>query len=213
MFFSLEAKRIDELGGGLQSKSVSVTPIEITNRTGDVIFLRSNFDTEVLSLPFEISPGVVIPVGEYSFDNHGIEWRAAGYRRWSGRIAYVDGSFYGGDQARVFGSIAWQPSPRFRTNIGYNITEVELPQGSFTTRVISTGMDIVFSSTLSWVNLIQYDNVSETMGVNMRLHWIPEAGKEIFFVINHSLEDFDRDNSFHSTFSDATAKVSYTFRF
>jgi hypothetical protein len=213
MFFSLEAKRIDELGGGLQSKSVSVTPLEITNRTGDVIFLRSNFDTEVLRQPFEIWPGVVIPVGEYSFDNHGIEWRAAGYRRWSGRIAYVDGSFYGGDQTRVFGSIAWQPSPRFRANIGYNITDVELPQGDFTTRLISTGMDIVFSSTLSWVNLIQYDNVSETMGVNMRLHWIPVAGKEVFFVINHSLEDFDRDNSFHSAFSDVTAKVSYTFRF
>jgi hypothetical protein len=63
------------------------------------------------------------------------------------------------------------------------------------------------------VNLIQYDNVSETAGINMRLHWIPEAGRELFFVINHNAEDFDRDNKFHSTFSDVTAKVNYTFRF
>jgi len=47
----------------------------------------------------------------------------------------------------------------------------------------------------------------------MRLHWIPEAGKEVYFVINHTLEDFDRDNSFDSLFADATAKISYTFRF
>jgi hypothetical protein len=213
MFFSLEAQRIEEIDGGLQTKRISLTPFQLTNRTRDVVFWRSNFDTEVLAQPFEISPGVVIPVGEYSFENHGIEWQAAAHRRWSGRIAYVDGSFYTGDQTRVFGNVTWAPSPRFRGNIGYNITDVELPEGKFTTRLITTGVDVVFSSTLSWVNLIQYDNVSETMGVNMRLHWIPEAGKELFFVINHTLEDFDRDNRFHTSFSDATAKVSYTFRF
>ena len=213
MFFSIEAQRFEEIGGGLQSKRLSVTPLELTTRKGDVLFSRSNFNTEVLITPFEISPNVVIPPGYYTFENHGVEVRGAGFRKWTGRIAYVDGSFYGGDQTRVFGNVTWQPSPKFRTNLGYNITEVTLPQGNFTTRLISAGVDWVFSSTLSWVNLIQYDNVSETAGINMRLHWIPEAGREIFFVINHTLEDFDRSNRFHSTFSDAAVKLSYTLRF
>jgi hypothetical protein len=47
----------------------------------------------------------------------------------------------------------------------------------------------------------------------MRLHWIPEASREVFFVINHNLEDFDRDNSFHSATSDMVVKLNYTFRF
>jgi hypothetical protein len=175
--------------------------------------MRSNWSREVLTQPFEIYPGVVIPPGDYDFDNHGIEFGAAGHRKFTGRIAFTDGSFYGGDQTRIFGNATWQPSPKFRTSIGYNITEVELPQGEFTTRLITTGIDWVFSSTLSWVNLIQYDNVSETAGVNMRLHWIPDAGREFFFVINHTLADPDRDNRFHSTFTDMTAKLSYTFRF
>jgi hypothetical protein len=55
--------------------------------------------------------------------------------------------------------------------------------------------------------------VSETAGVNMRLHWIPQAGREVFFVVNQNLEDFDRDNTFHSAVADVTAKMSYTFRF
>ena len=74
-------------------------------------------------------------------------------------------------------------------------------------------LDIAFTSTLSLVNLIQYDNISETIGINVRLHWIPEAGREIYFVINHNLEDFDLDNKFKSMFSEMTAKISYTFRF
>ena len=79
--------------------------------------------------------------------------------------------------------------------------------------VVAAGVDFAFTPTLSWVNLIQYDNVTETAGVNMRLHWIPEAGREVFFVINHNVEDHDRDNRFRSTASDMTAKVNYTFRF
>ncbi len=213
LFFTIDAKEYNVLGGGLQSKSIGVTPIQATTRRGDVVFWRSNFETEVLAQPFEISPGVIIQPGRYDFENHGIEFQGAGFRRWSGRLAYVKGSFYNGDQSRIFGNFVWAPSPKFRTRIGYNITDVELPQGSFTTRLITTGIDWVFSSTLSWVNLIQYDNVSNSAGINMRLHWIPQAGREMYFVINHTLEEnFVRDR-FESTFNDATFKVSYTFRF
>ena len=66
---------------------------------------------------------------------------------------------------------------------------------------------------LSLVNLLQYDNVSETAGVNVRLHWIPVPGREMYFVVNQGLEDLDRDNDFHTARTDMTLKMSYTFRF
>jgi hypothetical protein len=71
----------------------------------------------------------------------------------------------------------------------------------------------VFSSTVSWVTLLQYDNFSETVGINSRLHWIPQAGREAFIVLNHGLQDFDRDDTFKSANADLTLKYSYTFRF
>ncbi len=74
-------------------------------------------------------------------------------------------------------------------------------------------IDWVYSSKLSWVNLIQYDNVSETIGLNSRLHWIPDAGREGFIVLNHNYEDFDLYNRFHSQRSELSLKFNYTFRF
>jgi len=213
LYFNLDGERIEGLGGGLQSQIIGLTPFQLTNRTGDVVFGRSNFATEVLELPFEIYPGVVIPVGEYSFDDSGLEVSFSAHRRVSGRIAYTDGEFYDGTRSRLFGNFTWAPSPRFRTTFGYNINDIVLPDGAFTTRIYSTSFDVVFSSRLSWTNLIQYDNVSEIMGVNVRLNYIPQAGREVFFVINHNLEDLDRDDSFHSQTSDVVAKISYTFRF
>ena len=213
LYFVLDAQRIEKLDGRLESQRIAATPFQLTSRTGDVLFMRSNFEKEVLDVKFEISPGIEIPAGEYSFNDHGIEYSWAAHRKVSGRVAVTNGDFFGGKRVRLFGNAAWQPSPRFRTSIGFNINDIDLPYGSFHTRILSTGFDIVFSSTLSWVNLIQYDNVSEIMGVNMRLHWIPEAGRELFFVINHNLEDLDHDNRFHSSSADVVAKLNYTFRF
>ena len=73
--------------------------------------------------------------------------------------------------------------------------------------------EVNFSSTLSWVSLGQYDNVSEVFGVNSRLRWIPTAGQEALIVLNHSLQDRDKDNAFRSELADLSVKLSYTFRF
>ena len=177
------------------------------------MFLRSNFDIEVLVEPFQISPGVVLQPGEYDFENHGIEFRGASFRKLSGRLAYVEGTFWSGRQKRVFGNVTWVASSRIRANVGFNVTSAKLPEGDFITRLFTAGLDYVFSNKLSLVNLVQYDNVSETMGINMRLNWIPVPGQEFFFVVNHNMEDFDRDNRFHSAASTVTAKFSYTFRY
>jgi hypothetical protein len=215
LFFNLDGQRIEGLNGRLQSQQIGLTPVQMHNRTNDMLYIRSNFEKEVLDVPFEIRPGTIIPVGEYSFDDHGLEWGFSAHRRFSGRIARTDGGFYNGTRVRTFGNFTWTPSPRFRTGVGFNIQEIDLPvdNGRFTTRIVNTNFDIVFSSRLSWTNLIQYDNVSEVVGLNLRLNWIPEAGRELFFVINHNLQDFDEDNRFHSLAADVVAKASYTFRF
>ena len=213
LYFSAEWERFDDSAGNLQSESVSFTPLELTTDIGDAMFLRSNFSTEVLVTPFQIYPGVVLAPGEYDFENHGIEFRGANFRRVTGRVAYIEGTFWSGRQKRVFGNVTWTPSPRIKANVGFNITNAKLPEGDFITRLLTAGFDYVFSNKLSLVNLIQYDNFSETLGINMRLNWIPVPGQEFFFVVNHNMEDYDRDNRFHSAAFTVTAKFSYTFRY
>ena len=215
LFFALDGQRIEGLNGRLQSQQIGLTPVQMYNRTNDMLYLRSNFEKEILDLPFAIRPNTIIPVGEYSFDDHGVEVGFSAHRRFAGRIARTNGGFYNGTRGRWFGSFTWTPSPHFRTTTGFNLQEIDLPvaNGNFTTRIVTQTFDVAFSSKLSWTSLIQYDNVSEVMGVNLRLNWVPEAGRELFFVINHNVQDFDHDNRFHSLTSDVVAKASYTFRF
>jgi hypothetical protein len=45
----------------------------------------------------------------------------------------------------------------------------------------------VLSATLAWTSFVQNDNVSELIGINSRLHWIPQAGREMYLVFNQGL--------------------------
>ena len=106
-----------------------------------------------------------------------------------------------------------EPIPQFRALVAYNHIDIELPQGDFVRRLVRLGVDYIYSSKLSWVNLLQYGNDSEVAGINSRIHWIPEAGRELFVVLNHNLEDPDLDNEFHSSFADFSVQYRHTFRF
>lgn len=218
--FNVDYQRIDHLDGGLQTEAVFLRPFTFTNRTGDSIMLALSDFTEVLNEPFVIYRDaqrvIQVPVGEYDSDTRGVQFGTGAHRKvavFARFVDYPDGRFFGGSRSDQFLELTWRPSARFRGTLSYEYNDVDLPQGSFETRLVRAGFDIAFSSTLSWVNLVQYDNVSEVAGINLRLHWIPEAGREVYFVINHNVADGDRDNRFHSAFSDATAKVNYTFRF
>ena len=213
IFGGIDVQRIDLLTGGLQSEVITFRPLELETRRRDNYDLRYTANTEVVDQSFEISDGIFIFPGEYSFDDYGFDIGTGQHRRLVGEFSYRTGEFYNGDRLFLRGVLTWSPSRNFRARLSYDFNDIELPQGDFVVRLVTLRADVVFSSTLSWVNLLQYDNVTETVGINSRLHWIPEAGREAFIVLNHSLQDLDRNNSFHSSQGDLTLKVNYTFRF
>lgn len=88
-----------------------------------------------------------------------------------------------------------------------------MPQGSFSTRLVRYSAEWIFSADLAWTNLVQYDNVTEEVGISSRLNWIPQAGREGYIVLNYNLQDYDRDNRFKSRLSDLVVKFNYTFRY
>lgn len=198
---------------GLQSRRRTLRLFEAESRQGDEMLLRHHWRDEVLIEPFEISEGVIIPVGAYAFRDFNLQIETGDQRKLWGSFDYGTGPFYDGDRVQTAASVSWRPSGRLLTSVSYETNDIHLPQGDFITRLAQFRTEVVFSPKLSWVTLIQYDNVSEIIGVNSRMHWIPEPGREAYIVLNHNVQDLDRDNSFDSISADAAIKFNYTFRF
>ena len=218
-FISPQFSRSERLAdGSLQSESVSVRS-GIFTHGGDRIFANCSRETEGLIRPFAIlrarDPGdnVVIPAGEYAFGRCSIDFSSGNQRKLAGRMSYERGDFYDGRRVSMRPGIVWRPSSHFALDFQYQINDIDLPHGSFVSRLSRLRTDVVFSSSISWVNLLQWDNGSDAIGVNSRLHYIPQAGREVYLVLNYNFQDFDEDGTFHSMDADLTAKLNYTFRF
>ena len=205
-------QRIERLTGGLESEATKFR-VNFENQTGDTLTLLAQREKEGLVEPFEVSRGIAIPAGEYAFDLYGAGLTTGPHRRLVTTIRAGAGEFYDGKRKIANVQVEWIPIPQFRALVAYNHNDIDLPHGDFVRRLVRLGVDFVYSSKLSWVNLVQYSNDSEVAGINSRVHWIPQAGRELFVVLNHNLQELDFDNEFHSSFADLSVQYRHTFRF
>jgi len=209
----VDFQRIEKISGGVQSQYTNIRALELEGDTGDSISFNYLLNEESLDEPFEISDGIVIPAGYYKYEQYCLFAGSAEHRKVSVSANYCGGEFFDGDQVSAGGRISWRPSSHFQLATSYNYNYIELPGGAFTTRLISLRADVAFTNMWSWANLIQYDNVSYSLGLNSILRFVPRAGRELVFVVNQEYVDPLRDRNFERVYSDMTFKVTYTFRF
>jgi hypothetical protein len=216
-FAGIDAQRIERLEGGLQSQALVYRLLELQTNTRDGISLTHTRNDENVLRPFTIYSArnrqVAIQPGRYQFSESAINLSTGGQRQLSGRLNYLQGDFYNGKRTNISGSVSWNQSRFFVLSANYDWNDISLPQGDFIARLTSVSTQVAFSSTLYWISLLQYDNLSEELGINTRVQWIPRAGQEGFIVLNYNMQDRDKDNTFESAFSDVTVKFRYTFRF
>jgi hypothetical protein len=219
-YTGLDNYRVTKLDTGNEESKIVSLRVTAQNNTQDALFMRAVVNREVLLAPFQIyaapdDPGfrVLIPAGDYTFTDYRIGIDSGDQRKVALRFSVTTGEYYDGSHRSVGNEVTWRPSPKLRFGVNYDAHEIELPSGEFIVRQSTLRAELIFSSTLSWVNLIQYDNVSENVGLNSRLHWIPQAGREGFLVLNRNMTDLDRDDSFTPVTADLAAKFSYTWRF
>jgi len=209
----IDFQRIEKISGGVQSQTVNLRAFEVEGSTGDSFGINYYLLTENLDSGFEISDGIVIPAGEYEFEQYCLTLKSAEYRKVSVKADYCGGEFFDGDQIATGAQVLWRPSPHFKIATSYRFNEIELPYGTFITRLMSLRADVAFSNSWSWENLVQYDNVSNGLGLNSILRYVPRAGREIVLVLNQEYVDTLQDRNFEKTYTDMTFKITYTFRF
>jgi len=217
IFSGVDVQRTSFIDGDLDSQVILGRLIELQTNSRDSFKLHYRQSKEVITTPFIIyqdnSRQVVVPPGTYSFGETSTTIESGSQRDITASATILSGDFYDGSRTNLAGEITWRQSNFFNVAASYDWNDIELPQGNFITRLTSLSTEMNFSSTLYWINLLQYDNVSEVLGLNSRLIWIPTAGQEGLIVFNHSMQDQDKDNSFVSELSDINVKISYTFRF
>ena len=203
----------EKVSGELESERLFVELIELETNSGDEFSVNLNHRREILFEEFEVVDGTVIPVGDYDYGEVRFEIAGASERVFAPGLEYSRGEFFNGDRVEMAAQLEWRPGRRLLTGIEYEYNDIELPGGRFITRLIAVNADVAFNVRWSWLNLLQYDNESESVGINSRLRWNPRAGQDLFIVVNHGYSAEGSFSRLRSEQSRIAVKYTHTFRF
>ena len=207
----VDAHRVTDMDGKLLSQMFRFRPSIYSNRD-DFLFIDFESHKEVVLENFDLFDRLLVPAGDYRFNRVRAEIATGMQRPLRLVLSVQDGGFFGGDRLEKFVEVQWRQSAHLFLGLAFTENVVDLPSGSFTSHLASLSSDIAFNSRWSWSNVVQYDNTADVAAFNSRLRYIPEAGKEVIFVLNHG-SDVGPDNRLSSTQSDLNLKLSYTFRY
>ena len=162
---------------------------------------------------FEISDGVVVPMGDYRSTRvfGGIESPSSW--KWGGGINVSAGEYLGGQRQGVDLNVFWKPSPDWSARIFASNAWYQLPGGDFDTLVVNSAVQWTPTTNLLLTGDLQYDNVSEEIGINGRVRWTVQPGSDVYFVVNQSLAKVGPERRYESVAREAVAKVGWTWRF
>ena len=146
---------------------------------------------EFLDKSFNISPDVTIPVGGYRFQDILATYRFGRQRVLSGNVIFQHGSFYGGEKTTVefglgggFGGGRLQITPQLAVEPGISLNRIELPQGRFTTELVTARTTYTVTPLMFLSALVQYNSSNASLGANVRFRWEYQPGSELFVVYN-----------------------------
>ena len=132
---------------------------------------------------------MVIPIGDYPFQNAQIQLAFGNQRKVSGTVLLERGSFYSGDKTtlRVSGARA-QFSPRVSLEPAVSMNWIDLLEGSFVTTLVSGRGTFTVTPRMFVSGIVQYGSAARTVGSNLRFRWEYQPGSELFLVYTDELD-------------------------
>jgi hypothetical protein len=201
---------VTDSSNAIESGHLTFKPLTIATDIDDRIefIYRHFFDHP--DKDFDDIPGLIVPPGSYQWDRGIVRLETSRNRSVRGILDVGGGTFYDGYSTNISPELEWRPSRHWLLLLQYDFNFIRLPQGDSQTHLVRLRLNIQFTPDISWISLVQYDNISDSIGINSRVRWIIQDGREFFLVFNQGL---DVSDGIRSTRSEPLIKGLWTLRF
>ena len=171
-----------------------------------------NVTREGLREPFQIYPGIFVPMGTYDNAEAQLVMMTDQSAKASLSLQTFMGGFFSGDRVTLSPTIRLRPSEGFNMELAYQWNNVNLPQGEFETNLVRTRFSYSFTTRIFTQALVQYNDRADLWSMNLRFGWLQAANTGLFIVYNdsHGLYDLFPDRA-ERTDRSLTLKFSRLF--
>lgn len=174
---------IEDGRGHLETRALT-GQFGIEFQNGDRFNINYSSNYEFLKRPFAIGPDVSLPIGGYDFRNTHVEYVFGPQRTVAGTFSIDKGTFYSGHKTTTGykGRVKISSQVSLEPNISVN--RIDLPEGSFTTNLVSSRATYTITPLMFVSGLVQYSSSTHSIGTNARFRWEYSPGSELFIVYN-----------------------------
>lgn len=152
-------------------------------KNGYEIHTGINFTKEGVKEPFTLGD-VVIPVGTYDHTEAQIVALTNQGAPASFSTRITAGGFFGGRRFAASNTFNLRFGETFTTQLQYNYNNIDLPNGSFNTKLLRLRLSYSFTPRLFIQSLLQYNDDADIWSANLRLGWLQSANTGLFVVYN-----------------------------
>ena len=200
--------------GELESFFNETRPLGAVFKSGERFELNFIQQYDRLDEPFALTDAVFVPVGKYMMYQYEIQLETYDGRRVRAALLYNWGGFYGGRKQTFEGELGVNVNKHFNINASYTYNFVSLPAGDVATNEVALYLNYAFTPKLNVSLFSQYNDLEEIMIYNLRLHWIPKVGSDLYFVYNMGYEEpIHQIELLRPQSTDAAVKLVYRFVF
>ena len=165
--------------------------IEFQNSDQLGVQFLDNF--EQLTESFDVFGGIEIPAGRYGFRNVIADYTLGPQNVVSGMVSYEYGGFFAGTKHTLgFTRGRAEPVANLFVEPGISLNWVDLPQGRFVAKVLTSRVNYTFTPRTFIGALVQYNSNNNTVSLNARLRWEYRPGSDLFVVYSDGRDTFER---------------------
>jgi len=196
-----------------ETVELTLTPVDLFFESGEEFSVDISRNFERLVAPFDIlrDGSITIMPGDYYNWSFSTEVETASFRRVSAEAEYSYDGFWSGHRHVYSGSVAVRPFPGINISGDWSRSDARLPEANFTTDLFRFNGNVDLTPWTSFTTILQYDNVSELLGLYNRFRWIIRPGADLYLV--HTWNWVQIENRFSPLETQGSVKVSYTYRF
>jgi hypothetical protein len=143
-----------------------------------------NLYHEGLQKPFEIAPGVILPVGSYDYPSVGLDASTNPSSPISLTVRGDFGPFYDGHRNGGSATLIMRHGASITSSLLVDYNDVHLDEGDFVRYLIGTRLAYFFTPRILVQSLVQYNNQAAAWTANARFGWLNTAGTGLYLVFN-----------------------------
>jgi hypothetical protein len=153
-------------------------------QSGDSFELNVVRDLDAPSAAFDVFRGITVAPGRYWWTSSNAQYATSPGRPVGLTAVVSTGQFYDGRSTTAEAGATVRGGGHLILGSSYVVTSAHLPASAFTATEVTSRVEYAFSTRASFLGFVQYQNEERRADFNLRFHWIPQIGDDVFVVWN-----------------------------